>query len=334
MELGGHKINNWWLIGGAAGVVGLWYWYQKSAASNTAAAASASSSTTSIDPVTGLPYSEDSTVDPITGMTYLTEAQQYGSVQAAEEEITSGSAYYGDTGTGSAIDSGYPTESYYSPGYGDSTPSSQSYSSNAAWAQAATSGLVALGYSSQDVSTALGAFFAQLPLGSGSDGVSYASIIQAAEAEYGPPPQGTYSIIPEPSTSTTGTAAIPSVTGMSTADAEAAITAAGFKYSLSGSGTVFSQTPAAGGVYPKGGTVDIGARTGGTTTAATVTMPNVIGQSVNAGEATLQSAGFVPNVNSGGPRNPAKQYTIISQTPAGGGKYPKGGSVDLAIRQD
>jgi hypothetical protein len=198
MKIGGKEISNWWLIGGGAGVIGLWLLYRHSSSSS----ANTASSGSGIDPVTGLPYSEDQQVDPETGMTYLAEAQEYGSVSAAEAAVSSGSGY-DDTGYGS--DSGYVgTAGYPTENVGTGTSTTGSYATNAAWAQAVTAGLVALGYSSTDVAAALGLFFAGQPLGNGSDGVSYASIVQAAEAEYGPPPQGTYSIIAEPSTGTGG----------------------------------------------------------------------------------------------------------------------------------
>jgi hypothetical protein len=84
MNIEGHKVPKWALIGGAgvlvAGGIYVWKRAQNSAStSNTA--------NTGIDPVTGLPYSEDQTVDPITGQSYLAEAQEYGSVQAAEVSI-------------------------------------------------------------------------------------------------------------------------------------------------------------------------------------------------------------------------------------------------------
>jgi hypothetical protein len=264
MEIAGHNINNWWLVGGAGAVVAGIYWYRKQSAAATANAASASStgsssSSSAIDPVTGLPYSEDDQTDPITGMTYLAEAEEYGSVQAADEEVTSGSAYYGDTGADEAEDVGYPTiypetESTAEPG---------AYENNAQWAQAVTTGLAALGYNEETVSGALGAFLAQLPLST-----SQASIVQAAEAEYGPPPVGNYSIIPQPSTSTPtpsgSTVTVPNVVGMRQQDAVTAIQNAGLK-SHTGSGfisdeinIVGSQTPGAGTKVASGSTVDIG----------------------------------------------------------------------------
>jgi hypothetical protein len=197
VKIAGKKINNWWLVGGGAALVGVVFLYKRSASGSSTGTGSDPNST---DPLTGLPYSQDNQVDPITGMTYLQEAQQYGSVTAAQQEVTSGSAWYGVTGSGQAT-SGYPTIS----GVTDTgTTTGNSFSTNAQWAQAATAGLVSLGYSATDVAAALGLFFAQQPLGAGADGVSYASIVQAAEAEYGPPPQGTYAIIAQPSSGGTG----------------------------------------------------------------------------------------------------------------------------------
>jgi len=203
VKIGGKEISNWWLIGGAAGLGVIWYLYKRGSASSPASSGTGSSA---IDPVTGLPYSQDQQTDPATGMTYLAEAQEYGSVAAAESAVSSGSAYglAGESG-GYGGTAGYPTSNV------GTTSSAGSYATNAAWAQAVTAGLTGLGYSSTDIAAALGLFFAGQPLGSGADGVSYASIVQAAEAEYGPPPQGTYSIIAEPSSggaaTTTGTTA-------------------------------------------------------------------------------------------------------------------------------
>lgn len=198
MEIAGHKINNWVIVGGVAGVGIVWYLYKRGSNSSSP---SSSTSGTGVDPVTGLPYSEDNSVDPLTGMTYLQEAQEYGSVSAAESAVSANNASeygsYGAYGYGSAGTAGYPTENV-----SGTAATGSSYATNAAWSQAVTAGLVALGYSSTDVASALGLFFAQQPLPTLSDGVSAASIIQAAEAEYGPPPQGTYNIIPANSNST------------------------------------------------------------------------------------------------------------------------------------
>jgi hypothetical protein len=146
------------------------------------AAAAASGTQTGTDPVTGLPYSQDNQVDPLTGQTYLAEAQEYGSVAAAEQAVSAESAGLTNYGSGAE------TSSYgYAPGTG-STVSGTGYASNAAWSQAVTAGLGDLGYSSSDVASALGLYLGGLPLNTLADGTSAVSIVQAALAEYGPPP--------------------------------------------------------------------------------------------------------------------------------------------------
>jgi hypothetical protein len=185
MKIGGHQINNWYLIGGGAAILGGYlYWRHEAKASASANSSSADSS--GIDPVTGLPYSEDDTVDPLTGMTYLAEAQEYGSVSAAEAALSASQAdgeagYSGDSG----ID--YPSTS------GTTGSTGTTYQTNAQWASAVQAGLVGVGYSSESIATALGQFFASMPESSTSAG-----IMQVALAEFGPPPQGTYTIITSP----------------------------------------------------------------------------------------------------------------------------------------
>jgi hypothetical protein len=194
IKIGGKKVNPWVIVAGVGGVGIVAYLYLK----NRGSASTASGTT---NPLTGLPTSQDNAVDPVTGMTYAAEAAQYGSVQAAEQAVSGGygtASGYGNTGyVGS---SGYPTINGIT---GNPTTGGNNFSTNAAWAQAVTAGLTGLGYSATDVAAALGLFFAQQPLGAGSDGVSYVSIVQAAEAEYGPPPQGTYAIISSPPAGTT-----------------------------------------------------------------------------------------------------------------------------------
>jgi hypothetical protein len=189
MNIGGKKINTWYVVGGGVGLVLVIYLYKRSASSSSAAGSSA------IDPVTGLPASEDSTIDPATGMTYLAEAQQYGSVAAAEAAVSGQYSATGQTPGGSSVlDSGFPTFVGNS-----SATTGNSYSSNAQWAQAVTAGLTQLGYSSTDIAAALGLYFQGMPLTSGADGVSYLSIVQAAVAEFDAPPVGTFPITGPPS---------------------------------------------------------------------------------------------------------------------------------------
>src|SRR6202041_2966499 len=93
-----------------------------------------------------------------------------------------------DEGQYGGIDSGDPTG--WDGSGTTTTPTGTTYATNAQWSQAVQAGLVGLGYSSEDVAAALGLFFAQHPLST-----TQAQLIQTAEAEYGPPPQGTYPIV-------------------------------------------------------------------------------------------------------------------------------------------
>jgi PASTA domain len=269
MNIAGHKISGWWVVGGIGGAGVGWIVYKRSQASSAAAASTAAGSPGSIDPVTGLPYSQDNQVDPATGLTYLQEAQEYGSVQAAEEAVTSGEAYYGDTGAGDELDSGYPT-GYY--GTEPTTPTPGSYETNAQWAQAVTAGLTDLGYNATDVTAALGLYFQSQPLGVAPDGASYLSIVQAAVAEYGPPPVGTFQIVGSggggtPPPTTTTSVKLPDYKTQRVEDVTASLSELGLTGQFSPPLTsrkpnvayyVTSQSPGAGATVSKGSTVDLG----------------------------------------------------------------------------
>lgn len=143
-----------------------------------------------INPVTGLPYSSDSATDPQTGLTYLQEAEQYGSVAAAEAAV---SAYGMSTATGSGIP--VNPASPVSQGSINTPVGTSVYTSNSAWAQAVQAGLSSITGSQQydgtDIGTALGAYLTAQPLGP-----KQAKVVSTAIAEYGPPPVGSYQIIP------------------------------------------------------------------------------------------------------------------------------------------
>jgi hypothetical protein len=158
-----------------------------------------------INPVTGLAYSQDNVTDPITGETYLAEAQQYGSVQAAEAAV---SAYGLSTGGGSGI----PVNPVSPPPAGspNTVVGGSVYTSNSAWAQAATAGLTDIGYDGTAVAAALGAYLTGQPVTA-----DQAKIINAAIAEFGPPPIGNFQVILQPPIKPTGPpvpATIPKVT--------------------------------------------------------------------------------------------------------------------------
>ena len=178
ITIGGKKVNKWVVYGGigAAVIVGYIYFKNKNA-SNTSSATNPSA----IDPVTGLPYSEDNTVDPLTGMTYLAEAQEYGSVSAAESAYagnTSGSLGSSVGGSSSGLGYGYPTSNV-----GSSASTTTTYASNSDWGQSAIAALEAMGYSSADSTSAIAAYLAGMTLTS-----EQSQLVQLATAEIGPPP--------------------------------------------------------------------------------------------------------------------------------------------------
>jgi len=177
ITIAGKHVNKWVVYGGAGAVVvgGVLYFKNKNSSSSTS-----TQDPNAIDPITGLPYSQDNTIDPVTGQTYLAEAQQYGSVAAAESAATSaGSLAAG--GIGSGVGAGSPTSSL--PSSGTTSPGSESFTTNAQWAQQVEADLVAIGYNSTDVAAAIGRYLAGLSLTS-----DQANLVQVAIAEDGPPP--------------------------------------------------------------------------------------------------------------------------------------------------
>lgn len=161
-------------------------WNPWSTAASSATTQTSTGSTN--DPITGLPYSDDYATDPVTGDTYLQEATQYGSVAAAEATVT---AYGQSTATGSGIPvnpaSPAPTGSLNTP------VGSSVYTSNAAWSQAVTAGLVSVGYDGPTVANAIGAYLTQTP-----ETPDQVTITNTAIAEYGPAPVGSLQIIRAP----------------------------------------------------------------------------------------------------------------------------------------
>jgi hypothetical protein len=346
IEIAGHKVSVWWLVGGGAGLVLVVYLYRRGTSSSTASTATGTSGS-SIDPVTGLPYSEDDTVDPVTGMTYLAEAQEYGSVQAAEEAYQSGAEAEDDYGSDSG-DSGYVgTAGYPTSNVGTTSTTTTAYTTNAQWAQAVTAGLVSLGYSASDVTTALGLFFADAQLSS-----AQANIIQIAEAEYGVPPVGTYSIVQSGNgtgaTGTSGsagngsstgtgtsssTATVPDCSGLSAGAAHNSITAAGL-HAVAPLGQEATQqcigtSPPAGTVLATGSNVEILTATGTTTGtgsgSTTVAVPNCKGMTAGQAHNAITSAGLHATAGAG-----QKATSICTGTsPAAGAQVTPGSNVEI-----
>lgn len=227
---------------------GSWNPFSKAPANSTNSAGSA----TSIDPITGMAYSNDNATDPITGMTYLEEATQYGSVAAAEASV---SAYGQSTasGTGIPVNPASPPSS----GTPNAPVGSSVYTSDAAWSQAAQAGLTSIGYDGQSVANALGAWMTGTP-----QTPEQIKIINAAIAEFGKPPVGTYQIIPiPPQTPSPNTVKVPNVIGMKFGAARNSLTNASLKAKANPGWTVSkivqTQSPKAGSSVVSGSTVTV-----------------------------------------------------------------------------
>lgn len=336
IEIAGKREPKWVVYGVAAGgaVVAYFVWKQHKAS----AAASSSASGTVTDPSTGVQYPANG-VDPTTGETYSQEIGQYGSVEAADASVSAADTnYLGDSGN--LYGTGYSAEDYSTGTYGAGTTVSGSiYTSNSAWAQAVTAGLTDIGYTGTDVAAALGLYLTGLPLTT-----DQAAIVQAAIAEYGAPPVGSFQVINQPSgnTSSATTVAVPNVVGDSLADAQSAIQAAGLTFSGPSTGsTVASQSPAAGTQVQPGSTVTVTA-SGSTTTpppaSGSVTVPNVVGMSYMPDAYTaLMAQGLaisisnLPAAYAGTAGFSTAGWTVQSQSPAAGAQVQRGSTVSVTV---
>jgi hypothetical protein len=219
--------------------------HQSTGSWNPFSKGSATATGSAIDPVTNLPASEDDQIDPITQLPYLQEAQEYGSVAAAEASV---SAYGATSNTGSGIG-----VSPVSPNTSGSTSAagsvnSSTYTSDAAWVQAATAGLADIGYNETDVATALGDYVTQTPVTA-----AQAQLINTAIAEYGPPPIGNLQVIQAPTSSPAATVKVPGdLIGQAQEAAFAILSAAGLH--ATGTPTVKGKTLIVQTVTPAEGT--------------------------------------------------------------------------------
>lgn len=196
---GGKKVNRWMFLAIAAGgsVAAYAVWKNHQNAASVSSSTDASGEVT--DPASGISYPADAQ-DPVTGETYSQEIGQYGSVEAADQAAQDGAASYLQN-SGDLYGTGYAGSEYNTGTYGATTTTSGSvYTSNSAWAQAATAGLTDIGYVGTDVSAALGLYLTGAPVTS-----EQAAIINAAIAEYGAPPVGTFTVtlLPSGNTGTT-----------------------------------------------------------------------------------------------------------------------------------
>jgi hypothetical protein len=286
---------------------------------SSGSSSSATTSTTTIDPVTGMPSSQDDATDPVTGLTYLAEAQQYGSVAAAEADV---SQFGQSTASGSGV--GVSPATYPVAGSPAGTQTGNPYTSNAAWSQAVQAGLTDIGYSAIEVASALGLYLTGQPLTP-----AQAKIVNTAIGEYGPAPVGNLQVILAPAQGPATTATVPKVTGLSVADAVSAIRAAGLVPGAHSdeTGTVNGQTPGPGKVVALNSKVDLSvAGTSPAPAAAEVTVPDVTGQKAGAAHNALVRAGLTVG------NRPNSNWTVTATTPAAGSKVPKGRSVDITAK--
>jgi hypothetical protein len=271
----GNVKTSYVIAGGGAVlvIVGYAYYKHKQSAASTASPSASSASDTSTDPyppdgTTGNPTDPNST-DPNTGETYGDE----GEIGSASEDYGLGESLGGETdgydpATGEYYDPAdgqYDLPTPYEPG----SATTATPETNPQWSQEVTAGLETLGYNSQTVALALGAFLNNLPLSS-----SEVALITVATAEYGFPPQGPNSIpaattttTPTPTPTPTPTAAkvtVPNVVGKRGEDAKDTIQKAGLvdqqvpaTTPKGKTTTVTSTDPKAGTKVDKGSTVSV-----------------------------------------------------------------------------
>lgn len=131
------------------------------------------------------------------------------------------------------------------------------------------------------------------------------------------------------------TATVPNVVGMSQTDAQAAITAAGFKVGAVDStqtvssadvGKVVAETPAPGTTAKQGTNINIVVSGGQKLTS----VPAVTGMTQAAAEAALTAAGLTSGVTNGA-SNVVPKGSVVSQAPAAGQQVPAGTSVGLVV---
>jgi serine/threonine-protein kinase len=126
-----------------------------------------------------------------------------------------------------------------------------------------------------------------------------------------------------------GTEAVPDVTGDSAAAAVQALQARGFDVqtrsiiSQKKTGTVLSQSPAAGSKVARGSTVSI------TISRGLVTVPDTVGQTRDTAVAAVRAAGLVPRAF----RVPSTQPkgTVVAQRPRPGARRPAGSTVRMNV---
>jgi serine/threonine protein kinase len=139
-------------------------------------------------------------------------------------------------------------------------------------------------------------------------------------------------VAPAPST-----VAVPNVTGLSPAQAGAALSAKGFKIgnttyqhsSTIGKNLVIATSPSAGTIEPSGTTVNLIVSSG----PSSVTVIDVIGMTKSEAVSALNGEGLTPVVSCHLTLNPAHVGYVISQSPQGGTVVSAGSPVQIEVGQ-
>ena len=126
---------------------------------------------------------------------------------------------------------------------------------------------------------------------------------------------------------------LPTLVGLTTAEAEAKITELGLVFAVVaedfnkdvGVGLVGGQLPAAGESLPRGGSVSYWVSKG----PRMIPMPVIIGQYKAAIAKLLSDAGFVYGTESGKSERKLKSATIAGEPVGNGKEVPEGSTVDL-----
>jgi eukaryotic-like serine/threonine-protein kinase len=92
-------------------------------------------------------------------------------------------------------------------------------------------------------------------------------------------------------------------------------------------GTVIDQDPSGGTLEPSGTTVDLVVAK----QAPTVAVPNVVGQTTGAAEATLGSKGFPASVQTTNVSNQGQDHVVLSQSPSAGAPANPGSTVTITV---
>ncbi len=133
-----------------------------------------------------------------------------------------------------------------------------------------------------------------------------------------------------------GSSPLPDVTGLTAAQASAKLKEAGFRpttekqaSSTVASGRVISTNPSAGTEAQAGSAVTVLLSSG----PAQTTVPDVIGQSRAAAEATLTNAKLAPGAITQQPSTEQSPGTVLEQSPTAGSSLPVGGTVNFVVAQ-